>query len=517
MKIMIVDDEVLLRIAIRAIVEKKYTVVGESSNAEQALSMAERLNPDIMIVDIIMPGINGMELIGRLRDILPRCKYIILSNIEDMEYCKKAIRYGVSDYLIKSETQDSSLLTVLDRIAEDIERTRVFHLDETETTSHIDQYLVLQEFLRHTMNGRTADKDEIRNKLKSFDIHVNENDYYVLIFESVADSLKNIGNRDAISNICQEIVNDMGDGVVFLMDKARFAVLFSNSVQQRDDITPFQLAERIIQTVLQIFGNALCAGISSQTVEFCHICTAYSQAEQALRYCFYDNELAIECYKASYPGTIVRCEKFLAGILEYQYPQQCEGLEKDLRELLQTIKQDKPDNTRAVRNIYAQILYHIIGVFAPYGIQPGKNLVEITEDLENTLNIDQLHNYSHFFISELLQEYQKPNMRGKNALIDRIYLLVYENLAEISLDRIAGDVFMSRAYICRVFKRETGGTLHQYIVAERLKRARQMLISGCSMKQTVYKVGFSSESYFIKCFRMSEGMTPGQFVRNNAK
>lgn len=118
MKIMIVDDHPLFREGLKTIVnrDKKYTVVTEAGNGKEGIQLAKKHRPDIMLVDISMPGKNGIQMIRELKDALPKTYFIIISMHSEADYIVEAFRAGATGYMIK-ESAAAQLIKGLDAVA----------------------------------------------------------------------------------------------------------------------------------------------------------------------------------------------------------------------------------------------------------------------------------------------------------------------------------------------------------------------------------------------------------------
>lgn len=134
-KLMIVEDELLMRVGIRSMLnweEYNFYVAGEAGNGKEALELALEVTPDLIITDIKMPIMDGLELIQEASCLLKSCKYVILSNFDEFHYAKEALKLGAVDYLIKSEITETSLVDLLSTIEEklkgNVARRPTYHL-----------------------------------------------------------------------------------------------------------------------------------------------------------------------------------------------------------------------------------------------------------------------------------------------------------------------------------------------------------------------------------------------------
>src|SRR5690554_750510 len=129
MKVLVVDDEALARIEICSMIpwnEYGYNLIGEASCSKEALVLARLHKPDIIIADIVMPEMNGLDLIRKVKEELPLCKFVIISCMNNFEFYKEAMKLNVSDYIQKDNMNSQDLIQTLKRVADDIEKNRVY-------------------------------------------------------------------------------------------------------------------------------------------------------------------------------------------------------------------------------------------------------------------------------------------------------------------------------------------------------------------------------------------------------
>ena len=159
-KVIVIEDEALIRKALILTVpwnEHKCEVIGEAGDGKEGIELAENLQPDIIITDINMPGIDGLTMIERLKE-STAAEFIIFSGYSQFEYAKKAIKLGVHGYLLKP-VDDDEFLQVLDETVEFIEKSR--HYDEMQRELEmLDQSDARELFLKMagTDSGNCKDK-----------------------------------------------------------------------------------------------------------------------------------------------------------------------------------------------------------------------------------------------------------------------------------------------------------------------------------------------------------------------
>lgn len=177
--IMLVDDEELIRVSLRyaiGCVMNNARIVAEASNGEEALELALKVHPDIIITDVKMPVMDGIELIRAVREQRLDCQVVVLSGYADFEYARQAIRYHVSEYLLKPISQDK-LREALERCVE--QKPREFEQEKTvaqEIVSYIQQHfaeelsleMLAREFSFHSRYISTLVKNETGESFSSY-------------------------------------------------------------------------------------------------------------------------------------------------------------------------------------------------------------------------------------------------------------------------------------------------------------------------------------------------------------
>ncbi len=122
-KVLIVDDEVLIRQGVKHYInweQEGFQIVGEASNGKEAIELIELLNPHIVITDIVMPVMDGMELTAFIKSHYPEIEVIVLSSFGDFDYVRSTFQHGVADYILKPKLEGPELLKALQKVAKNL-------------------------------------------------------------------------------------------------------------------------------------------------------------------------------------------------------------------------------------------------------------------------------------------------------------------------------------------------------------------------------------------------------------
>jgi two-component system response regulator YesN len=185
-RVLLADDEAEIREGMIERIDWKslgFEIVASAENGLEALELLEQTNPDIIITDIKMPFLNGLQFVERAVKILPAVKIIIFSGFDDFEYARKAIRLNVEEYLLKpiSANQISETLTHLkEKIDAEIEEKR--NIDTLQKNYMENLPIIKENFLMNWIEGHIGD-EEIKTKAIQYHISINEDLRTVIIFD----------------------------------------------------------------------------------------------------------------------------------------------------------------------------------------------------------------------------------------------------------------------------------------------------------------------------------------------
>ena len=129
-QVLIVDDEPIVKIALRSMLDwgsLGFHICGTASNGQEALEMAERMHPDLIICDLKMPVMDGIDLIRTAKDRSMNCEFLVISNYEDFNYVRTALVLGASDYILKVSISPEELTTQLQKIKEKLDQKQTHH------------------------------------------------------------------------------------------------------------------------------------------------------------------------------------------------------------------------------------------------------------------------------------------------------------------------------------------------------------------------------------------------------
>lgn len=510
MKILIVDDESLVRIGIKSCIpwsDYDMQIIGEAEDGHSAIEMIKELNPDVVLLDIKIPGIDGITVLRRIKELDIDCEVIMLSGFDDYEYVRNALKYGAIDYFHKPKMNSTELLQTLLEIKS--HRQKAFLGDQY----HNKQY-VLEELLTKTMSEERIDS-LCRECSISLDFNsivvANVNIGDIINVKKRYSEGNQLNYELALLNLMDEVFR-FEKGIIFFKQSASiYTIVFGvDSLSQKafhsyvhKNITTLMMTAKKIMDLNLNFGVS---GVINNRV---HLPNANNHAKLMLEKNFYDVESNIIYYDESNN--------------EETSKKASERLISDLKTIEQCIDiEDYTASALAIRNLLRRVRDERI-LAAKELIITGEMLLHRLLDsvayIEYSHLIKEVTSYQAFesLINKALEKYLSNNHTRftgiDNYAVRRIMDFIDAHYKEaLTLDRLSTELDMSSNYISALFKRETNCNLFDYINELRIKRGKHLLVTS-SMKiyQIAEEVGFGSAVRFSVVFSDKEGLSPKDY------
>ena len=532
LKIMILDDEALPRIALRNIASRRYEVVGEAATGESGVEMALRLRPDIVLVDIVLPDFDGFTFIERVAKELPDTRYLIISNVENVEYLKKALKNRVYDYLIKGTVTEESLLQVLISMEEEMRPAGSAEGDGGAVSgraaadaegagngtgtdgaaggSAAGSGTDLPRLLSALEGSAPADPDLFRQYF-----HFQEGNYYCIHFRNL--ETEKTGKNDNILRMIEEILMDSGDGGALQLSGSRYFCVFFPPEEEDGAIAAHDLAYRVIETLRGSLGIAFSCGISGPVKALENVSDGCLASQTALERCFTTGAYSINVF-SEYDSTKSRRD---VERLKTMVRNGLAGANaSDVRTLLSLLEDVKDTaltcdvKREFIIGLYYDVVYYALSTVSGEGDANYARAESLISRFSTARTLKYLHKTAVDALT--LLDGLKAVPGNESAIVREVKDYIAEHISEqLSLEEIAAHVYINPTYLSQMFRKKTGEKLRRYIISERIRCARKYLENDRSIHETALLTGFVSDSYFIQCFKDQTGFTPREYIRNH--
>lgn len=529
-KVLIVDDEVLARVGIKSFVqwnEAGFEVVGDAENGKKALAMIIDLKPDIVITDIHMPVMNGIELIRAVKEENIRVEFLVLSAYDDFEFVKEAMRLGAADYILKLEMESKDLTELLNKLKEKIEKENANKMAEKHFMRSKENLSTIQEKLfKEMVFGHKYQNDEFEKKINEIQVTLPRQNLICLVLN--LDNKGRFDKRDvkdvylldyAIINIINEILIDCRYGVVFCFRPEEYIIILSaveeenhkNKSQKVDEL------DRLIKRFLKEYLNiSVSIGVSDFFQEYVKLPVAYQQALYAVNQNFNLPLGSTVWYKDIVPKSKEDDLSIRLDLknLERQFEiADIVGIRISFEMIINYFLGESDKITREHLKATCSALVFIINPYLDeykiekvrlWGTDPYKQLEDLKTQRDFISWIEQL---KIKLLENLKDADESKRMIAKaKQFVNRNYM------GEISLESVSKYTNISANYFSAIFKKETGTNFIDYVTNVRIEAAKRLLME---QKYKIYEisqmVGYENEHYFSRVFKKITGISPKKF------
>ncbi|MCJ8013490.1 response regulator [Paenibacillus sp. KQZ6P-2] len=495
LSIIIVDDEETIRLGLAKVIHEIVpfsTIAASCSDGEEALEWLEHCNGkvDVIVTDIRMPNMNGIELVEVVRTNYPHIRCILLSGFNDFEYARQGLRFGVKDYLLKPFDKDE-LKQLLTAINEDL-------VADKEELEHMRQGLYTQ-----MLDGDPSAFGKYNYR---------QDDKFALIAAKFShpDCWEPFMHTFHSNSYFEAALKREPYGIIVLR--------YPNTITSAHALANIKLAADAAVERLYKSGQGLAlVGESELHSGPSSIHTAFVEARIACNYGLYGN--------GGYIVTSTRhvnCRKMkdseVHGLMN-RFAQACSSKDTDLSdEVIQHLFRVFKEHRASIEQMMACVdrLQYILGKEVLFS--PATGLW--SKELEKLGSLREMEASTTRLAHEALRIEVTDKASSKAAAVERVKRYVHENYhTPISMEDVAHVVHLNANYISQLFKQETGETFTEYVTRFRLNRAKYLLREHPELLtyEVGNLVGYPEQAYFNKLFKKEVGVTPNKYRNLNVQ
>jgi len=534
----IVDDEPFIVDSLKELIEEESGLdieVHKAYSGVEAMKLIDVLKMDIVLTDIRMPELDGLELQKKVLARWPRCKIIFLTGHEHFEYVQNAIRSGGFDYILKTEADDriiAALSKALGVLREEFEYREVLERAQRKYRDALP--LMRHKFFGDLLEGETYRKETFLQRCGELGILLEPDKPVWLITGRVDAWTPDHTPYDksllmyGVQNVAEEYFSPQADFYAY-EDRAYFywMLAFHEQSETKQARAVIQgLLESVQHTCGKLLPLTLSFAIGADRLNCADLAAAKERGSQLLR-----GGLGGRAETILWEGTpIVRARDDNAG---ERHPA-CGRLASFVRELRMHLDAGDAAAVRSMCfewaqsvvgfgdafSVHAEHYYAIALVFLSYmndnGLQGASELAQLPYGLMQMDKHGTWEEACRYFAScaELLVGYRaEAQSELTNEWIAKIHRHVDSRLGEdLTLSGIADFVYLNPAYLSRLYKQMTGRGLFEYIKERRLEEAKYLLReTPAKIHEIGRRIGMAAPAYFSRFFRKETGLTPQEY------
>ena len=517
-RVLLVDDEEDIREGISRKMDwlgLGFSLVGEAANGQDALELAESLRPDVILTDIKMPFMDGLELCRILTDRLPAARFVVFSGFDAFEYAKQAIQMNVVEYILKPINADE-LSAVLRRLKDQLDRERAERRNvELLRSRYMENLPVLRElFYANLLDGRIEPGTE-RERAAHLDIDLQGEEWAV--------GLAYIGSdrRDALSTLSvQKLLEES-----LTADRCRLTLYndwVAVIVSLTESFTIYDLIrvlDRVCTLAASYLGLTLTVGVGAPCKELSGMARSAAEARTALEY----------------RSMVGRGQVIYIGDLEPDGGQVLTFEEADERTLTAAVRlgseQEVRDAAAALAgkireanpsagqyNLFLmELVTHLmkmtrrsgVGVEEVFGT--GFSLPIQDSALPSLEELEDWCAERYLRLRTLIRRRQTDSA-GQTVETAKEYIRQHYAESDLSVEKLCAYLHLSSTYFSTLFKRETGTSFTAYVTTVRMEAAAEA-IRGTEEKTYLIaqRCGYEDPNYFSYVFKRHFGVTPTKY------
>lgn len=510
--VFLADDEYYVRTSLKNNIpwtENDFSVIGEANNGKDALAKIVDSCPDICIIDINMPGLNGIELITALRQYPSlTCEYIILTGYNEFKYAQNAIRLGIHDYILKPIDYTlflNSLKELKEKIGEkDLLSSRLQDLESENKQYRLDHYyndLVNCNLSANSL--RTFDKDFENDLVLSYEsFRVILCDISAAKTVDISTLRKDIDER--LKTFAHISCIDTKKRLFFIVD-SKEGVIFQKFLQH-------------LSILLKEYQIAFVLGIGSPYPSFDEIYLSFNEASIALKDANLGSKKVVQ-YQDIKDSTVTHPlhSKTKNALKAYIVNADMDNIASTLQDFYETLlHQNSTFNFIILQTLeLLNLLIETLSSTSPLPI----SVLRLDENIFDQLNqLSTIENIEEWILSVYQKSITKIILSTTpvSDITKQIeqYVADHYTEPELSIPQISEELYLNYSYICYCFKRDKGITINDYINQYRIQKALEYFHNHAdNVCLVAEKTGFNNASYFSKRFKKQVGLSPSEYMK----
>lgn len=525
-KVFLVEDEIVAREGIRDNVDWQsagFEFCGEAPDGEMALPLIEQARPDVLITDIRMPFMDGLQLCKILRDRTPEVKVIILSGHDEFHYAQQAVKLGVTEYLLKPVgVQD--LNNALGKIASQLDHDRLEREKLRQLENQIEDDLALRQekFLLKLVMGGMSSPEAIQES-RRLGVDLIAKWYAVMVVE-----FKPCGpaepftyyEHEQVEQIVARLIAHNQDVLLSKTGMGELLLLLKGDSLEHLEQEGCFLKELIRAEVENRSRCSLRVGMGGAQDRLCNIHQSFGEALADLHQGLVEEAgQTLTAIKADKVELLDLDKSALENFLRY-------GVEDEFDDFFEAYIRPLSEAALRAYLVRNYIFVDIVLIVAKFVHQLGGNVDQVIPEINNVetllLNIkslDQLREEARRVFVSALAFRDNRSQNPYETIIEQAkkYIEGHYPNPDLSLLDVASEVHLSPSHFSVVFSRETGQTFKEHLINIRMEKAKELLrTTPLKSFEISLQIGYNDPHYFSYVFKKHTNLTPQRFRRRTS-
>ena len=533
LKVLLADDEEIIREGLYHGFDwgkMGLEVVGLAEDGEEALAIMREKVPEIIVTDIKMPFVDGLELVERGKLINPNSYFILISGHEEFSYVQKAIKLGAYDYILKPIELDYLKQIILKVIADYKAKKRKEEVI-LDLQAKVDDHLpVLREdFLRKLIAGnlkqleveRKLEENEFGSDLRQIVAAIVQLDDYYVVAQMIGDERRKLVEK----NLAGLVKTFNSEEIIAFANKPfEYVLIFFGRIRTNLAQTVQTTLTRIRLGAAEIKPFTLSIAIGGHQEWPYGLSRSFREAEEALTYKFIIGKNRNIYYQTDKPGKIIKEERLITDFGSEEILSAIKANDRGcIRETLTQIVAYLTKEGESSRIKMELVVGNIFLQAVKFLYQNGSLGEEVFNDpldvYHKIISAQTANDMASELLAVLLKIMDYLEDKGSNRLnrnIEKAKAYIRENHGcnDLTLEKVANHVHMGSTYFSFLFKQEEGENFIEYVTRIRMEKAKELLTySSFRSYEIAYLVGFNNPTYFSTSFKRYYGFSPSEYKK----
>jgi two-component system, response regulator YesN len=517
-KVFFVEDEIITREGIRDNVDWHacgFEFCGEAADGEMALPLLGMIKPDVLITDIKMPFMDGLQLSKIVRERMPWVKIVILSGHDEFDYAREAIHLGVTEYLLKPVTVQK-LQNTLQSLSAQLDEERKAQEKQRKLAAQVEEnQAMLRERLLFRMIVGAVPPTEAIEKGQTLGLDLSARYYQVVILKiELGDRTEQYDYDEyrEFQNVVADLAENDPDIFALKRDWGDMILLIkgntSEFLEEERDLLLEGIRREVAKTRYQ-----LAIGIGTPKSRIADLSQSFVEAFEKIQ-----NTAGIgeQGSASSIEGAeLPRVDKSaVENFLHFGMKGDFDGF---FDAYLRPLGEKAVDSNLVKNYILMDVVLTASNMVNDLGGDVDSaipELASIETVMSNVKSMEQLRDLvQRILLSVLKYRDSKPNDQYKK-LVHRAkdYINLHHADHELSLHEVALHVNLSASHFSLVFSQEAGQTFKEYLTDVRINKAKELLrMTSLRSAEIAYQVGYNDPHYFSSVFKKHTGLSPMEF------
>ncbi|TBL75684.1 response regulator transcription factor [Paenibacillus thalictri] len=531
-RLMIVDDEPVLRNGLAELVDwPKYNiqVAGVYWDGIEALEQLQRLDPHIVLTDVQMPRMNGVELSRKIRAFSSEIQIVFISGFDELEYLRNALQVQAVDYILKPLKHadlEAVLREIIRRLHETNEQKKNKQLMERKLSQSLPllQAKHMQDFVK---NGEPEFGDW-QERLHLLELQFPVEGLFLMVVVSIDNRADTLGalarnaQEQAAARILQECENMIRPhaAAYYCFESGFGEYTCVMHVQDAERMEPLlKQSEALKQTIYAAVNVPASIGIGEPFRRFDLLKQYYSMISQALKQKLYHGKsstIYAKHVEKSEENTVLpsepNVEKLLSAIKKEGL--MSEQLNPNIDQLFQRLRSGMELSLEDCRRICLRL---VLDISAPYKLTHTEFIQRWEKSFWDKISkldiLDDMKDTVCIYLSELYSSILTGHCNKHHKTVSQLKRIMDAKFdGKLTIEDLAKEMYMAPNYLSTIFKQETGVTINEYMMWVRIEKAKEMILN--TNKRIVdisAAVGYTDPAYFTKVFKRHTGINPSEY------